>query len=115
MTQDELEAQGWTFDLEAAPQRAVGPDGFVVEVASDDPAAIFAVVSEVDNPPAAPPPAPPDPPVPASVAAATAVAAAMATVAITSPDLTDAQKTSIQTQVQAEVDAVIQQHLDGTA
>lgn len=53
----------------------------------------------------------PDQPVPASVAAACAVEAAMATVAITSPNLSEAQKSSIQSAVQAQVDVVIQEHL----
>jgi hypothetical protein len=53
-----------------------------------------------------------DPLVPASVAVGTAVAAAMATVAITSPTLTQAQKDSIHSQVTAQVQAVIDEHLN---
>ena len=56
-----------------------------------------------------------DPLIPASVAVGTAVAAAMATVTITSPNLTQTQKDSIETQVQTKVQAVIDQHLEATA
>lgn len=61
------------------------------------------------------PPLPVDPLVPASVAVDTAVAAAMATVTITSPNLTQAQKDSIESQVQTKVQDVITQHLEATA
>jgi hypothetical protein len=83
--------------------------GFWISVPEGTAQSVIDAAVAVYQPP--PPPPPPDPFVPASVAVETAVAAAMATVAITSPNLTDAQKQTIQTQVTTQVQAVIDQHL----
>jgi hypothetical protein len=89
----------------------LGSETDVVLIVPDDAdqVAIQSVIAAHKPAPVTPPPAP-DPLVPASVAVSTAVAAAMATVAITSPNLTQAQKDSIQSQVQAKVQSVITTH-----
>lgn len=95
------------LDVDADPSNV----GYWVTVPAGTDLSVVEAGVAAYEPPAAPPA--PDPLVPASVAVATAVAAAMATVAITSPNLTDAQKASIQTAVTEQVQAVVDQQLGG--